>query len=258
MGLKQLLQPFPWQQYSMKLKKKIEEPFSASIITEADAKAANLRLAIGSAGSVNEGNNIVFFLLVSLDDGTIVDAKYQLYGETALIGAAEEIITLIVGKNYDQASRVSLDMLERSLRDKSDVPSAPETVLEHFMLAVEALSHATQQCMDIPLSGAYIAPPIPADMGDLVTGDGYPGFKELPIAQKIALIDHILSEDVRPFIEMDAGGVEVLSIQNEVEVLIAYQGACETCFSATGATLSFIQQVLRAKLDKDLIVVPNL
>jgi NifU-like protein len=72
------------------------------------------------------------------------------------------------------------------------------------------------------------------------------------------LLEEIIARDIRPYIELDAGGIQVIDLTTENEVLIAYQGSCTSCFSATGTTLSYIQQVLRAKVHPSLVVVPDL
>ena len=71
-------------------------------------------------------------------------------------------------------------------------------------------------------------------------------------------MNFILDKDVRPYTELDAGGVELLNLIEDKEVIIAYQGTCTSCHSATGATLSYIQQVLKAKVHPDIFVTPNL
>ena len=254
MGLKQEIKPFTWFQYSTLLKQKILNPRNSGSFSSEDAEVLGLRLVQGKAGSQEMGNEILFYILVD-KEGSLIDCRYQLIGESALIGAAEAIVELIVGKNYDQARRLSIEVIDKHLLDKGKEHSFAKETLEHVELALEALHEALMQCMDIPLSLHYVAPPIDSHP---IEGEGYPGFKDLTLKQKLLVIEEVLDKEVRPYIEMDAGGVEVINFLHDQEVVIAYQGACTTCFSSTGATLSYIQQVLRAKVDKDLIVTPNL
>ena len=67
-----------------------------------------------------------------------------------------------------------------------------------------------------------------------------------------------MKEEVQPYIELDAGGIEVPELKNGQEVVIAYQGACTTCPSSTGATLNAIQEILRARVHPSLTVKPDL
>ena len=67
----------------------------------------------------------------------------------------------------------------------------------------------------------------------------------------------MIKEEVKSLIALDAGGVGVLAL-NDLEVKIAYEGACVTCPSATGATLSAIQEILRGQVHPGLEVKPDL
>jgi NifU-like protein len=257
MSLNTLTQPFPWSRYSKKLNVKIDRPRCAGFFTKAQSEEREMRLANGKAGAIEDGNLIHFFWLVDPNDGIIVDARFQLYGQSALIGAAEVACELVIGKNYDQARRIGAELIDKQVRDRPDVPSFPKETSPHLNLVLEAIDNAAEQCMDIPLAANYVAPPAPRDIGEILEG-GYPGWETLSQGQKIALIEEIIARDIRPYIELDAGGIQVLDLINGKEVFIAYQGSCTSCFSATGTTLAYIQQVLRGKVHPSLIVVPDL
>jgi NifU-like protein len=107
--------------------------------------------------------------------------------------------------------------------------------------------------VDIPLSATYVSP-IPQTEG----GSGYPGWLSLSHEKKLAVIEEILNEEVRPYVELDAGGIEVQELINDKELIIAYKGSCTSCFSAIGATLSTIQHIVQTKIHPTLIVVPNM
>jgi NifU-like protein len=255
MSLKALTQSFPWSRYSKKLNAKIERPRCIGLFTKEQSEERGMRLAIGREGTVEDGNVVWIYWLVDLDDGVIVDAKFQAFGQSALIGAAEVACDLVIGKNYDQAKRLSCELLDKQVRDRSEEPAFPKEASPHLNLILGALEQAAEQCTDIPLAEAYVSP-IPRDI-EVVEG-GYPGWQELPIRKKIAVIEEVIASDIRPYIELDAGGVEVINLIHDREVIIAYQGSCTSCFSATGTTLSYIQQILRAKVHPDLIVIPDL
>jgi len=257
MSFEEITEEFPWVRYSKKLKDKIINPRRAGFFTTEECAEKGVRLAIGGEGSVKDGNAIKLFWMVDKDDGSIIDARFQVYGQSALIGAGEAACEACVGKNYDQATRLTTDLLDRQMRDKQDKSAFPRETFPHLNLALEAIEAAAQQCTDIPLPSAYVAPPVPTDGGP---GDGkpYPGWEELPLKKKIAVIETVLNEDVRPFIALDSGGVEVLNLLNDREVIIAYQGSCTSCYSSVGTTLSYIQQTLRNKVHPEITVVPDL
>lgn len=257
MSFEKIVEEFPWYRYSKKLQAKIERPRGAGFFTSSEASERGAKLAEAQEGSIAEGNCIKFYWLVDKEDGTILDARFQVYGQSALIGAAEAACEVLIGKNYDQASRLTTDIIDKQLRDKHDIPAFPRETFPHLNLVLEAIEAVARQCTDIPLPTAYIAPPVPAQFGEVVEG-GYPGWETLALKQKIAVIEKVLDDDVRPYIAMDAGGVEVLNLIDDKQVLISYQGSCTSCYSSVGTTLSYIQQTLRNKVHADLIVTPDI
>ncbi len=257
MSLESLTRPFPWSGYSKKLNAKIERPRCVGLFSKEQSEERGMHFAMGEEGSIDEGNLIRFYWLVDPDDGLIVDARFQAYGQSALMGAAEIACELLIGKNYDQARRISADLIDKQVRDKADIPAFPKETSPHLNVVLGAIDHAAEMCLQIPLAPSYVAPPAPIDFGDVIEG-GIPGWDQLTKEQRIALIEEIIARDVRPYIELDAGGVQVLDLINGNEVIIAYQGSCTTCFSATGTTLSYIQQVLRGKVHPSLMVTPDL
>lgn len=255
MGFEALTQAFPWTSYSKKLQQRILNPRSIGVFDAQGAKERGLRLAVGESGTVEDGDVIRLYWLVDKDDGTIVDMKYQCFGKTPLMGSAESAAELCIGKNYDQASRVSEELIDKNLRDKSEEPAFPKEAAPFISLVVEALVKAKESCLDIPLPTNYSAPPVPT--GPSMDASEYPGFMELSVKEKIAVIEQVLNADVRPYIALDAGGVEVINLLNDREVIISYQGTCTSCYSSVGTTLSYIQETLRRKIHPELLVIPD-
>lgn len=246
---------FPWARYSKKLAAKIENPTCAGFFSEEEAAKKQMRLAMGREGDAESGNLVVISCLVDESDGVIADAKFQVFGQSALIGAAEVACTLILRKNYDQASRLTADLLDKQVRDKSDLPAFPEETSSHLNLVLFAIEEMARQCMDIPIADVYLAPPMAPDITE---GGLYPGWEALSHPQKIAVIEQVIHNDIRPYIELDAGGIQIVSLEkNDRELIIAYQGSCTSCHSATGATLTAIQQILRTKVHPDIVVTPD-
>jgi NifU-like protein len=257
MGIAQFIHPFTWSQYSKKLLHKIDNPRCAGFFLEEDALAREMKFVTGSEGSIEDGNMIRFYWLVDQEDGIVVDSKFQVFGQSALIGAAEVACELIVGKNYLQAQRLSADLIDKQGRDHSDTPSFPRETYPHLNLVLGAIEICAEQCSELPVSDSYLKTPVPLDMSEVVPG-GYPGWKDLPIKQKLAVIEEVLDQDIRPYIALDAGGVVVLNLIDDRELIIKYQGSCTSCYSSVGTTLSYIQQIIRAKVHPDISVVPEM
>ncbi|NGX57677.1 MAG: Iron-sulfur cluster assembly scaffold protein IscU [Chlamydiae bacterium] len=256
MSLQGLVQSFPWFRYSRKLRSKILNPRNVGIFTAEDAKGRGMRLAVGFEGSIKDGNAVSFYWLVDPDDGIIVDSKFQVFGQSALIGAAEGACEVLVGKNYDQARRLSAEIIDREMRDKSDEPAFPWETSPHLNLVIGAIEEASEQCTDIPVAKTYEAPPTP-QLGEVLEG-GYPGWDELSTEQKSQVIEDVLDHEIRPYIALDGGGVDVVKFEEGRKLFITYQGACTSCMSSVGATLSYIQQTLRNRVHPEIIVIPEL
>lgn len=255
MSFDDLVETYTWSRYSKKVAQKIISPRNAGHFTLEDAEQRGMRLVTGREGFIVDGNAVKLYWLVDELDGIIVDAKFQVFGQSALIAAADAACDIVVGKNYDQAKRIGAELIDKQLRDKPEFPAFPQETLGHLNLVIDATDDAVQKCLDIKLSDTYVSP-VPRDSGN--TGEGYPGWTSLSHPQKLAVIEEILNEEVRPYVELDAGGIEVLELKEDKELIIAYQGACTSCFSAIGATLSTIQQIMQMKVHPELVVIPNM
>jgi NifU-like protein len=257
MGLAALIKPFAWHRYSKKLSARIDCPRWYGTFSAEDASERGVRLVMGFDGDIEAGNAIRFYWLVDVSDGVIADLKYQVFGQSALIGAAEVACELIVGKNYDQAKRLTSELIDRHVRDKTDVRAFPQETEAHLELVIGACEQAAKQCFDIPLSDHYVTPLPDGTFGEVLEG-GYPGWDEMSSEKRRALIEQVLDKEIRPYIEMDAGGVEIVDLVNGNELLIAYKGSCTSCMSSVGATLSTIQQILRNRVHPSLVVTPEI
>ncbi len=256
-GIAQFNQPFLWSRYSKKLINKIDKPRCAGVFYKEDAENRGMRFVEGVEGSIEDGNLVALYWLVDTEDGIIVDAKFQVFGQSVLIGAAEVACELLVGKNYVQAQRMSADLIDKQVRDHHDSPSFPRETYPHLNLVLGVIEICAEQCQDLSIPDSYLTTPVPVDVGDIVPG-GYPGWKDLPLKNKLAVIEKVLDEDIRPYIALDAGGVVVLNLVNDQELIIAYQGSCTSCYSSVGTTLSYIQQIMRAKVHPDITVTPQM
>lgn len=253
MALEALIRPFPWALYSKKLASRIEMPRWQGWFNPLDVRPG-MRRVEGRAGSIEAGNAVILYWFVDELDGIIADAVFSAFGQSALIGAADGACELCRGKSYAQASRIGADLIDRHLRDRSTDEAFPVETSAHLNLVITAIEEAAQACVDIPLAEPFT--PAPVDFGE-VRPDGYPGFDQMSNEQQLALIEQVVAEEIRPFIELDAGGIELRELCGR-QLTIAYQGSCTSCHSATGMTLSYIQELLRAKVHPQLTVIPDL
>lgn len=92
-----------------------------------------------------------------------------------------------------------------------------------------------------------------ADVG--LTGD----FESMTMVQKIKAIDGIVDENIRQFLVMDGGDMEVIDVKDGeeyIDVYIRYLGACNGCSSSSTGTLYAIEAALKEKLSEKIRVLP--
>lgn len=92
-----------------------------------------------------------------------------------------------------------------------------------------------------------------ADAG--LTGD----FETMTLVQKIKAIDSVVDENIRQFLVMDGGDMEVIDVKTSdenIDVYIRYLGACNGCASSSTGTLYAIESALKEKLSQKIRVLP--
>jgi len=92
-----------------------------------------------------------------------------------------------------------------------------------------------------------------ADAG--ATGD----FETMTLVQKIKAIDAVVDENIRQFLIMDGGNMEIIDVKDSgenIDVYIRYLGACSSCSSSSTGTLYAIEAALKEKLSSKIRVLP--
>lgn len=247
-----MFSPPPSAQYSRLLTERILSPRNVGAFAPNAFANSEMRVVVGRW---EREEKLALYLVIDETDGIIADAKFQAIGKSDLIGAADAGCDALLRKNHEQARRLTVDLIDRVLRDFASIPAFPEQAAPALNAVLEAIDLALEGVQDIVITDPSYTPPVPIDLA--ATGE-YPGFEELTEREKLAVINQVIAADIQPYIELDAGGIEVLSLKNKNEVIIAYQGACTSCPSATGATLNAIEQILRAKVNPNLTVKPDL
>jgi len=71
---------------------------------------------------------------------------------------------------------------------------------------------------------------------------------------KIAEINAILDERIRPFLASDGGWLEVVGLENNT-LKIRYEGACGSCPSSLTGTLMAIENMIKEEIDPEIEVI---
>ena len=216
----------------------------------------HLRFLVGEEGSLDEGEQITFYLLVDVKQALIQTISYQVFAEPEVCIASESLCELVSGKNLLQASRIGVDLLEKNLRDHSHQPALCEEKMALLNKVISAFYQALEGCEDLSLLLNHYSTPLQQDeeMKPLIEPSLWLGFSK---EEKMALIRNVLEHDVQPFVELDAGGVEVKDLINDFEVILVYKGSCTSCYSSIGATLNSIDKILKQKIHPQIFVTPD-
>lgn len=83
--------------------------------------------------------------------------------------------------------------------------------------------------------------------------NGKSAVKTLTPVQKIALIQRVLDEEVRPILIADGGDVELFDVKGD-HVKVILQGACGSCSSSIATLKIAIESRLRDRVSKDIVV----
>ena len=84
-------------------------------------------------------------------------------------------------------------------------------------------------------------------------------FEDMTLVQQIKAVDAIIDENVRQFLVMDGGDMEIIDIKKNDEyfdIYIRYLGACDGCASSSTGTLYAIESTLQEKLSPNIRVLP--
>ncbi|MFM9905558.1 MAG: NifU family protein [Pyrinomonadaceae bacterium] len=71
---------------------------------------------------------------------------------------------------------------------------------------------------------------------------------------KVAQINELLDERIRPYLASDGGWLEVLELE-ENKLSIRYEGACGSCPSSLTGTLMAIENMIKEEIDPEITVV---
>ena len=89
--------------------------------------------------------------------------------------------------------------------------------------------------------------------------EGAGNFEDMTLVQQIKAVDAVIDENVRQFLVMDGGNMEIIDIKkndDNIDIYIRYLGACSGCASSATGTLYAIESTLKEKLSKKIRVLP--
>ncbi len=272
-----------WE-YTDKVKDFFLHPKNVGEIENADA--------VGEVGSIICGDALKLFLKVDKETGKIIDAKFQTFGCASAIASSSVLTELIKGKTIDEALKVTnkdiaeflgglpdekmhcsvmgREALEAAIANyKGEALPAHEEgklvckcfdVTEEKIRKVAIENHLTtvDDITNFTKAGGGCGeckPDIEAilrNIWSLKPPEKPPKPKKLTNLHKIALIQEIIENEIRPGLQADNGDVELIDIDGN-KVMVALRGMCTGCVMAD-VTIKGMQNKLRELVSEDIVV----
>ena len=134
----------------------------------------------------------------------------------------------------------------------SNVATVTKDPFADWSLVVPRITQVLEE-QAAPVAPAAARAPVTPTYADDGENRIDPDFHGRSYEEKVAFVNAIFDETVRPGLASDGGGLQLVEIVDKT-VRIEYQGACGSCPSSTSGTLFFIENVLRSRVNPELIV----
>lgn len=270
-----------WE-YTDKVKDHFLNPRNVGVIENADG--------IGEVGSLACGDALTLYLKVD-ENKKIEDAKFQTFGCASAIASSSALTEMIKGKTLEEAKKITNEDIAQYLgglpKEKMHCSVMGRDALEAAILNMDGEpakiieGEIVCECFgvtDLEIERAVRENNLKTieDVTNFVKAGGGCGKchekiqkiidntlgKETPDSQKplkltniqkIKLIEETLKREIKPALEKDGGGIELVDVDGNT-VSVKLYGACATC-SASQVTLKhYVESKLKELVTPELIV----
>jgi NifU-like protein len=235
-----------WDLYSVKMRKKISHPQHAGKCSGEDFFHEKLSVAYKIELFYDSTAEMFTGMKYMVTAGTFMTALLEGLAECILQKKVSTVVHLRASdildmlQVYEIANLYDDDIMEDYIRFLSPYVNH---VVESFGFIAEKL-----------VPNTFTTPEGLSNFE--VEGEGISNFYELRKEIQIAHIERVIEKDIRPYVELDDGGVKVKDLTKSGIVLIEYEGNCTSCHAAGSTTLSAITSILKAKIHNTIEVLP--
>ena len=247
---------------------------------------------IGEAGSLACGDSLKLYL--KLDGDKIVDAKFQTFGCGSAVASSSILTEMIIGKTLDEAKQITnkdiADELGGLPQQKMHCSVMGHEALEDALkkyygeeinddLPQETQDKIVCTCFNVTENQIWEAIKINnlktvEEVTNYTKAGGacgrcrgniqdilntYWGAKEkeasapLTTTQKILKISKVIEQQISPELQKDGGDIEFIDLDgNKVKVKLT--GMCQGCKNSRMTIKTFVESILKDKVDKNLEV----
>ena len=246
---------------------------------------------IGEAGSLACGDSLKLYL--KLDGNKIVDAKFQTFGCGSAVASSSILTEMIIGKTLDEAKKITNkdiadelgglpqekmhcsvmghEALEDALTKyygeeiKEDLPQSGDKIVctcfnvteNQIWEAIKINNLKTVEEVTNYTKAGGACGRCKNTIKDIIDTywKGLNKREESPLTttQKILKISKVIEQQISPELQKDGGDIEFIDLDgNKVKVKLT--GMCQGCKNAKMTIKSFVESILKDKVDANLEV----
>lgn len=198
------------------------------------------------------------YWLVQPENDEVYSAKFFAYGGTLSLAIGEILCTLIEGRVFTNPNVISLEEVERLMRDEENTPYIPPEELSEKLIAVPEILKETRQRYPDSKKLTEASKAVkklqkdPRNFSSL--SEAGKQWMDLAKEKQLEKIEAIIDADIRPGLNMDGGDITIMDLEDGYKIKVNWEGACGGCASSAGATLSFLEDKLRKEIFEGLTV----
>lgn len=247
---------------------------------------------IGEAGSLACGDSLKLYL--KLDGNKIVDAKFQTFGCGSAVASSSILTEMIIGKTLDEAKQITNKDIAEELgglpQEKMHCSVMGHEALEDALkkyygeeiaedLPAQTADKIVCTCFNVTENQIWEAIKINGlktveEVTNYTKAGGACGRckgtiqdiidtyykaenkkEETPLTptQKILKISKVIEQQISPELQKDGGDIEFIDLDgNKVKVKLT--GMCQGCKNSRMTIKTFVESILKDKVDKNLEV----
>jgi NifU-like protein len=268
--------------YTEKVKDHFLNPRNVGVIADADG--------VGEVGSLACGDALK--LTFNLDEkGRIEDVKFQTFGCASAIASSSALTEMIKGLTIEEASQITnediarylgdlpkekmhcsvmgRDALEKAIafyRGEKEKEIDGEIVCECFGVTDREIERAVKENSLTTIEDVTGYVKAGGGCGhchdriqeiiDSIIGAERPAARKpvkLTNIQKIRLIEETLEREIKPALEKDGGGIELIDVDGNT-VMVRLCGNCAACSASQVTLKNYVETKLQELVTPDLIV----
>jgi len=129
-----------WEEYSMEVQRRMDNPTNMGEITEAEK--GDDKLIIADFGAESCGDAVRLYWLIDPKSDTIKSSKFKSFGCGTAIASSDMMAELCMNKTVDEALKITNIDVEKALRDEPDIPAVPGQKMHCSVMAYDVIKKA--------------------------------------------------------------------------------------------------------------------